>query len=192
MNSSPYTPTRACPHRLCKPLHLVPLPFMLAIFAFDLWHNWVFLVTFLFGVFLAAWLPRVIHFKRRHRAGPVTVKDVVQDLKDSPTEFDLAMQDSRYEGTGWRVLEVRRGWAVAAVTCDAILVFIVGATSVQVFRDLDEASRVAESAGLDAAMALGLVITVVFFGFSMYAHKKATQPRKPKRAWLPAFLRTNT
>lgn len=36
MSKTPHVPTRTCPHRWCKPLHLAPLPFFLALIAFDL------------------------------------------------------------------------------------------------------------------------------------------------------------
>lgn len=189
MGKKPYSPTRQCPHRWCKPLHLVPLPFCLAVFTFQLWNNWIFLVTFAFGIPLAIWLPKIVHFKKQPRGRPVTVKDVVQDLRESPSAMDLAMEDARYEGTGWRVLEVRKWWARVAVGCDMIFVAVVGLSATSVFASPGEASASAADARLGASMFIGLAITAVFFGFMMYAHKKATQPRKPKRAWLPASLR---
>jgi hypothetical protein len=45
---------------------------------------------------------------------------------------------------------------------------------------------------LDTSAVVGFVVAMFTFDFNLYAHKKATQPRRPKRAWLPAFLRTNT
>lgn len=191
MSRKPFTPTRTCPHRLCKPLHAVPALFGLPILAFELWHNLIFLLTLAFGIAMAVWVPKAIHFKRRPRSTPTTVKDIVQDLRESPSAIDLEMQDALYEGTGWRQLEVRKGWAAIAVTCDLLLAVLIGTSAVQFFAEIQESARVVEAARIDATMVLGFVIAGAFFAFDLYAHKKATTPRKPKRAWLPAFLRTS-
>lgn len=191
MNKKPYTPTRTCPHRWCKALHFAPLPFFLASFAFDLWHNWVFLVYLVVGIVGGVWVPRIVHFKRRPRSGPVTIGYVVQDLRESPTALDLEMEDAKYEGTGWRMLEVRKCWARAAVACDMVFVLLIGIGAVATFTNpAAEAKRAAETR-VDGPMLISILVGMVFFGFDIYAHKKATQPRKPKRAWVPAFLRTN-
>jgi hypothetical protein len=187
----PYHPTRTCPHRWCKPLHLAPAPFFLASFAFDLWHNWVFLVYLFMAILGGTWVTRFVHFKRQPRSGPVTVAHVVQDLRESPTALDLEMEDAKYEGTGWRMLEVRKGWARVAVACDALIVLLVGAGAMSTFADPAAEAKHAASATIDAPMVIGLLVGMAFFGFDLYAHKKATQPRKPKRAWVPAFMRTN-
>lgn len=191
MTKEPYMPTRTCPHRWCKPLHMAPAPFAIAIMAFDLWHNWVFLVMFASVVIATWWLPRIIHFKPRPRSKPATVKEIVQDLRESPTALDLEMQDVHYAGTGWRMLEVRKGWARVAVACDIILVTVTGLAAVAIFSNPTEAGESASEAALDTSMLIAFAVAIAFFGFAMYAHKKATQPRKPKKAWLPAFLRTN-
>lgn len=187
----PHVPTRTCPHRWCKPMHLVPLPFCLAVIAFQLWNNWIFLVTLVFGALMIYWLQKIVHFKPKPRSGPVTVKDVVQDLRESPSALDLEMQDARYEGTGWRVLEVRKWWARVAVGCDIFFAAAVGLGAVSIFSHPGDAAATTAAARIDADMFTGFVVTAAFWGFTMYAHKKATQPRKPKRAWLPAALRPN-
>jgi hypothetical protein len=191
MNKEPYVPTRTCPHRWCKPLHLAPLPFCLAIFAFDIWHNWIFLVTAVVSVTAVTWVQKMIHYTPRPRSGPIDIKDVVKEIAAAPSPMDLEMQDAKYAGTGWRMLEVRKGWARAAIGCDLVLAAVVGLTATAMFSDPQETGRQSAAASLDGAMLIGLLIAVAFFGFMIYAHKKATQPRKPKRAWLPAFLRTN-
>ncbi len=57
---------------------------------------------------------------------------------------------------------------------------------------LDPADRPALAREIAAELRnLGTLISFALIGFSVYAHKKATTPRKPKKAWLPAFLRTN-
>lgn len=170
-------------------MHLVPLPFCLAVFTFQLWNNWIFLVTLLFGVPMVIWLPKIVHFKRQPRSRPMTVKDVVQDLRESPSALDLEIQDARYEGTGWRMLEVRKWWARVAIGCDILFAALVGLAATTIFSDPDAAAADAASARADSSMFIGFAITAAFFWFIMYAHKKATQPRKPKRAWLPAALR---
>lgn len=187
----PYTPTRTCPHRWCKPLHVAPIPFAVAGLAFDMWHNWRFLVMVFLVLLLAPVVTKAVHFKRRPRQGPVTVQHVLEDLRDSPGPIDLEMQDARYEGTGWRVLEVRKGWARVAVGCDMLLLLLIGVSITAVFASLDESSAAASAMEFDLGFFISVAVAMVFFGFSMYAHKKATQPRKPKKAWVPAFLRTN-
>lgn len=188
----PYVPTRTCPHRWCKTLHLIPIPFFLAGIAFEMWHNWRYLVLVAVAVVGSVWVPRIVHFKRRPRSGPVTVAHVVQDLRESPSVLDLEMQDAKYAGTGWRMLEVRKGWARVAVACDLYLVTVVGLTTVALFGDTSEGAEYAESMRFDGVTVISFVIGLFLFGFNLYAHKKATQPRKPKRAWLPAALRTQS
>lgn len=186
----PYVPTRRCPHRWCAPLHVAPAPFALAIFAFQLWNNWIFLAVAVIGSVMMHWTTKIINFRPQRRSGPVTVKDVMLDLKESPSDADLALEDARYEGTGWRVLEVRKGWARVAVGCDMFIVAVVGLATASTFTEPDKAAgRVAE-AQMDISMVIGIVAVMPVVGFLLYAHKKATQPRKPKRVWLPAFLRT--
>lgn len=188
---TPYTPTRQCPHRLCKPLHWAPAPFALAAVAFDLWHNLLFLVPFLVGSVGMWWITKMLYVKPRQRTGPVKISEVVQDIKDAPSPMELDMEDARYEGTGWRVLEVRKGWARVAVGCDMLLCAVVGVTVTSIFTNPEAAAQESSSVTPDASMLFGVGVALLFMGFIIYAHKKATQPRKPKRAWLPAFLRTN-
>lgn len=185
-----FVPTRTCPHPWCKPLHLAPLPFALAMIAFDMWHNW--LNVFLFAAAVAGgwWVPKLVHYRPRPRSSAPTVRDVIEDIRSAPSAIDLEMEDARYEGTGWRVLEIRKSWARVAVGCDILLVLLIGMATRAMLSDPREAAREAsEDMGWETLVALA--IGLAFFGFNLYAHKKATQPRKPKRAWLPAFLRTN-
>lgn len=186
----PYSPTRLCPHRWCKPLHWGVVPFALALFAFNVWNNWFYWASAIVAGVAATWGSRVIHFKRRPRSEPATVKDVLQDLRDSPTEWELHEEDARYEGTGWRVLEVRKGWARTAVALDAFVLLAVGWGATATFTDPVKSAQMVESVSL-AVVLLPTLVGVLLALFVAYAHKKATQPRKTKRAWLPAFLRTN-
>jgi heme/copper-type cytochrome/quinol oxidase subunit 2 len=191
----PYKPTRMCPHRWCKPLHLALTPFALAVIAFDLWHNWLWLLSFAVCGTVGHWVTKAIHFRRRRTHGTTSpsVKDVVADLKESPTPLDLEMEDAMYEGTGWRTLEVRRGWATAAVTMDVFWVLLVGLVCTSMFADYaTQALRSSQGPLAHGSVSVvGFLTGVSLMGFTVYAHKKATQPRKPKRAWVPAFLRTN-
>lgn len=117
--------------------------------------------------------------------------DVVADIRDAPSAIDLEMEDAKYEGTGWRMLEVRKGWARVAVACDILLTLGIGVVAAAIFANpVEEAAHVA-SAEVDASLWISTVLSGVLIWFIVYAHKKATQPRKPKRAWVPAFLRTN-
>jgi hypothetical protein len=187
----PYVPTRTCPHRWCKPLHLAPVPFALALIAFDLWHNWRALLMFSFFVFAGVWMPKIVHFKRTPRSRPATAQELIEDLRTSPSALDLEMQDARYEGTGWRMLEVRKGWARAAVGCDLIIVTLCGLAITAMVTNPGEAAKEAESMRMDLSVVISVVAGAAFLFFNLYAHKKATQPRKPKKVWVPAFLRTN-
>lgn len=191
MKEKPYTPTRRCPHQWCKPLHLAPGPFALAAVAFDLWHNWLFLLPFALGSIGMWWLSKALHIKPRQRTGPVKISDVVQDIKEAPSPVELEMEDALYEGTGWRVLEVHKGWARVAVGCDLLLAAMIGLLVTEMFSDPAAAAQRSSSVTLDASTFVGIGVALLFMGFMIYAHKKATQPRKPKRAWIPAFLRTN-
>lgn len=192
MNKTSHTPTRICPHRWCKPLHIAPVPFALAVLAFDLWHNWIFLVTTAIGGVLLWLATKSVHYRHQPRSGPVKIEHVMQNLVQSPGPVDLEMEDARYEGTGWRVLEVRKGWARVAVGCDILFLTVIGLVSVALFSNPGASGQAASSARLDGSMIISLLVGGLFVWFTTYAHKKATQPRKPKRAWVPAFLRTST
>lgn len=188
--SKPYTPTRTCPHRWCKALHLAPAPFMLAVIAFDMWHSWKTLVILIAGGVAGVYLPKLIHYKPRPRSTPATFKEVIEDVRSSPGPIDLEIQDMKYAGTGWRMLEVHKGWARVAVGCDLFIMALIGIAATAMVTDpAGQARRADEPLGWMSV--ISLVIGIAFFGFSLYAHKKATQPRKPKRAWVPAFLRTS-
>jgi hypothetical protein len=187
---APYTPTRTCPHRWCKPMHLAPVPFGLAIIAFDLWNNWRMIIGLFLFLFLAYWVQKAVHFKRRPRSGPVTVAHVVEDLRAAPSPIELEMEDAKYEGTGWRMLEVRPGWARIALLCDMVIVTAVGLGATLLFSNPSMRAQEAQDMRFDGEFLISMLGGAAFLGFSVYAHKKATQPRKPKRAWLPAFLRT--
>lgn len=168
---------------------MVPVPFGLAAMAFDLWNslwNLVLLFVFIGG---SMFVTKAVHFKPRQRPHPPTVKDVIDDLRESPTAVDLEMEDAKYEGTGWRMLEVRKGWARVAVACDVLLVLGIGMIVTTIFQD--RAAAMETSRTFDSATVIGVLVSFAFMAFMMYAHKKATQPRKPKRSWVPAFLRTN-
>ena len=170
---------------------MAPVPFFLVLIAFDLWHNWRFLVFLAFCVAMGWYVPKLVHFKRQPRSRPTTISHVIVDIRESPSPIDLEMEDAKYEGTGWRMLEVRKGWARVAVACDTVIVALVGVAVTTLFADPAKAAQDSASARFDASMVIGAVVAITFFAFNVYAHKKATQPRKPKRAWLPAFLRTN-
>lgn len=187
----PFVPTRTCPHRWCKPLHLAPIPFAVAAMAFQVWNNWIYLLFIGIGILMSVLLPKLIHYRPRPRTAPVTIKDVVEDIKSSPSALDLELQDAKYAGTGWRMLEVRKGWARTAVACDMIFLAAVGLLCTAIFTDPTEAAQVRSKTTLDAASVYGCLVGAAFFGFQLYAHKKATTPRRPKKAWLPAVLRTN-
>jgi hypothetical protein len=167
------------------------LPFGLAIIAFDMWHNWLWLLFFVACAMAGVLLTKLIHFRPRPRSTPTTVRDVVEDIRSSPTPIDLEMEDAKYEGTGWRMLEVRKGWARLAVTLDAMWVLLVGIICTRMFADYEGAAAISAETPVSAGGWIGIPAGLAMMGFTAYAHKKATQPRKPKRAWLPAFLRTN-
>lgn len=188
----PYVPTRTCPHRWCKPLHTAPAPFVLAILAFYMWNNWLWLLIIVVAGTASFWVQKAVHVRRRPRSGPVSIQDVMQDSRDAPTPLDLEMEDAKYAGTGWRMLEVRKGWARVAVGCDMLLVLNIALCSVALFASPSRAATEVEHSTADVATYVSVLIGVAFFAFQAYAHKKATEPRKPKRAWLPAFMRTNT
>jgi hypothetical protein len=167
------------------------MPFFLAVLAFYLWNNWVWLLIVAAGAFGSWWVEKAVHMRRTPRTGPVSVRQVVYDIKEAPTALDLELEDARYEGTGWRVLEVRKWWARIAAGMDAFILANIGLVTVAIFSNpATEAKHVQDSTS-DAATYISIPIGLAVFGFNIYAHKKATQPRKPKRAWLPAFLRTN-
>jgi hypothetical protein len=171
---------------------MAPFPFLLAILAFYLWNNWVWLLLIVVSAVASYWAQQMVHVRRRPRSGTATFRDLIEDIRDAPSPVDLELEDARYEGTGWRMLEVRKGWARVAVSCDLLLALNIGLVSVAVFGNPGPAAQSVRESTSDVSTYISIAVGILVFSFQAYAHKKATQPRRPKRAWLPAFLRTNT
>lgn len=162
----PYKPSRICPHRLCPPLHTALAVTGLLAAAqvmFPSWLGWLFLVL--------AGLMGYAVFRPVHRQ----------------TMMDRVMQDETAQALGVH-LEVRPVWAFLAASTDLLFVLICMALNAALFTDAPGASITASDFTDYGGIALGTAL--VFF--SEYSHKMATKPRKPKRAWMPAFLRGNT
>lgn len=187
----PFVPTRTCPHRWCRPMHLAPLPFALASVTFLMWNNWIWVVLLGLGFLSGFILPKLIHYRPQPRNAPATIRDVVDDIKASPSAIELELQDAKYEGTGWRVLEVRKWWARVAIACDIFFLLQVGLLSTVIFMNPSEEARRTAETEVSASLLYGFLFGTAFIAFQMYAHKKATTPRKPKKVWLPAATRTN-
>lgn len=187
----PHVPTRLNPHRWCKALHIAPAPFALAVAAFALWHNWLLLLIFAAIITLNVWVTKVIHWRPAPRSRPASLAEVVKEVREVPSPMQMHMEDAKYAGTGWRMLEVRKGWARVAVGMDIFWVVLIGWGCTHMLADPASEAAAARHVDISVGTLLGFLPGAALFAFTVYAHKKATQPRKPKRAWLPAFLRTN-
>jgi hypothetical protein len=142
-----HQPTRACPHRLCQPLHgvtaIAALAFLIGAAASD---PAVILLLMLFGFLAAVAIYRLLHKQ--------------------------TMTESVHEAIEGRVrYEVRPGWATAAATIDALLaVATVAFFVVSCLTWTGEAASDAISrSGLAVALLGSLAVTVI----DQVLHRKA-------------------
>lgn len=154
-----FRPTRMCPHRLCKPIHLGLAVVGLCFIGQIIFES---LVGALFIVILGVIgfkIARLIHGKSLHQ-------QVLDDAVTAASET---------------VLLVRQGWANVAAGCD-LLFLIVGSLSVA---ELFRGAEGVEMPAPDAAGMFILAVAIAIPAFSEFAHRQATRPAKTKRVLVP-------
>ncbi|MFF7198264.1 hypothetical protein ACFZAM_31715 [Streptomyces sp. NPDC008079] len=154
-------PTRLCPHRLCRPLHSLACVFTLIFLIPVLWHGGFVVWGALAVLFVASTAVQRLFFPKGAMRGLV--------------EEEMAAAT----GSQPVVLLVRKGWARTAVVTDWYFVLglaLMAYTSVA-------APHKATQMPVSTATHLGsLALGLAPVAFSLYAHKKATDPVKAKRA----------
>lgn len=154
-----FRPTRMCPHRLCKPVHIA-LAVVGLCFASQIMFQSLAGALFLaiLGV-IGLKVARLIHGKSLHQ-------QVLDEAVTAASET---------------VLLVRQGWANVAVGCDLLFLLLGSLAVAQLFRDTGGVNVPA----LDAAGMLALAVAIAIPAFSEFAHRQATRPAKTKRVLVP-------
>jgi hypothetical protein len=162
----PFRPTRSCPHRWCRWLHGA-MVVCTAVALVQILFTGILSVLYFLAISVAAWVAiwAVTGSSPRQEA----MKEIL---------FEKAA-----EATGV-VLVVRRGWANIAAACDVVFCVFIMEVVAESFAHPD-ASMVPPSlveGAIAALLSLGMYLG------RRFAHRQATRPAKPKRAWVPAWL----
>lgn len=161
MTSKAFRPTRMCPHRLCKPVHIglavVGLCFISQVMFKSLVGALLIAILGVIGFKVA----RLIH-------GKTLQQQILDDAVTTASET---------------VLLVRHGWANVAAGCD-VLFLIVGSLAVA---QLFQGAEGVELPAPDAAGLFALGVAIAIPAFSEFAHRQATRPAKTKRVLVPAI-----
>jgi len=190
MDKKPFVPTKLYPHRWCKVMHWAPAPFGLALLAFDLWHQWQFLLVMVAVGFATGFIFRKINGKSQ--AQMMIEERLYGTPKQIGTVKDSTGEEHPvYSGTGWHSVQVNKVWARIAVSLDAFWLAVLVSAASALFADPASAAKSASETPFTLPGISSMVVSMGAFAFTVYAHKKATRPRKPRREWLPAFLRSN-
>lgn len=142
-----HEPTRACPHRLCRPLHGIAAIGGLAFIAAAAADEPYLLLILVVGALFSAAIYRIVHKQ--------TMADSVREAVDGHVHF-----------------EVRARWANAAATVDGILAvvivtcFIIACITWQ-GGDSGPVSR--------TAIVVALIVGAAFTAFNETLHRKAVR-----------------
>lgn len=160
MTATDYRPTRSCPHRLCRPTHVVGAVAGLCAFAQLAFHSIVGLAFMLAMAVLGYGVFRAVHNK---------------------TMWQVINSDLAEEAAGVELI-ARPGWTNIAIGCDLLFTLSGGAVNIMLFRG-DTAGTVPTP---DAAGYAGIGIGVGLMLLAEVSHRQATRPAKPKRLLAPA------
>lgn len=166
----PFSPTKRCPHRLCRTLHSTIVLTSLVGLGPLLWNaGWSYLIFTALTMVIGS------------QAGKLAWK--------GRSMVDRAMDEAVGEGAGSagnmssRHLIVRPVWANIAAGVDMIAAMFGGGVA---WRDVHgTADYSTPTGGADVFIVIAFV--VVFLWFWEFAHRKATEPAKPLR--LPVFVK---
>lgn len=160
-----HVPTRLCPHRWCRHVHMLFAAVGLVALAPLIFHS---LIVFA-GVAITGFIGYAVARAVRGR---------------SLTQLSAEEVAARHGNARTPHLIVRPGWARAAIACDFVFLFSVTSLAFSVFRNPSgEADRAAAGMG-DIT---GLIVGTAFLAFTEYAHRKATEPARPLRLPVPAI-----
>lgn len=167
----PYSPTKSCPHRWCRPVHLILGAIGLASLGPTLWQaGWKYLVFSALALVIMAQVEKIA-WKGKSAA-------------------DRAMEDQVAQGAGSagnmssRHLVVRPVWARIAICMDCVMGFLGGNLLWdQVGSKMDYS---VPTSGSVIFVVLGGVGAVVWFW--NFSHRKATEPAKPLQ--VPVFVKS--
>lgn len=158
MAAAEFTPTRYCPHRWCRRLHLatgVPVLLMLALILVRDAHPWIALAYLAVCAVTGLVISARVH-------GHTPREEVLATLEPAAVSHPLV---------------VRRGWARLAVTLDAMM---FAAATLVVVGDLtwpagDDSQSLVSSSTLDTVVTFGIGMTVVTL--LEMSHRLATRSR---------------
>ncbi|MGA5598482.1 hypothetical protein ACPCSE_30030 [Streptomyces cellulosae] len=166
MSERQHTPTRLCPHRWCRPVHTLLTVVAVALLAPLVFHS----------IVVALALPAL-----------GLISYAILRAVRGRTLTELAAEDvaTRHSTSSAPHLVYRPGWARIAIAGDLFFLLLAATALPAVLLDSPgEAERVA----LEVGDISSLVTAVAFAVFTQYAHRKATEPVKPKRATVPQAI----
>lgn len=187
---SPNLPTKACPHRYCRQVHQVWVVGVLVAL------GPAFGVNPLYIVFLFV-LGGAFYFVERHAWGGKTnteryideaqqkdlnAKDVAHLHRvDDNRPSDQFSQRTVFPGG----LVLRKGWARIAIGLDVFWTFLVLSSLWSIYsQDFSESYKLPEASLKEL---WSFVIPSFMIWFTHYAHRKATDTRKPRKQWFDLF-----
>jgi hypothetical protein len=174
---SPGRPSRACPHRFCRPLHSTFLTLtglgLLAMLAGPILFSLSMILLTICLVWLIAILLRggndSVHGNTSTHAAPL-----------APAGKILAASNDHGPLAHW--YGIRTGWARAAAAMDALfvlmsIIFVVGSVE-KIGRFTEE-----PEGGFDWSPVVAILVGIGLAAFRVYAHYKATAPTRPAAEW---------
>jgi len=170
---SPGRPSRACPHRFCRPLHGTFLTLMglglLAMLAGPILFSLARILLTICLVWLIVILLRggndSVHGNTSTHAAPL-----------APVRKILAASNDHGPLAHW--YGIRTGWARAAAAMDALFVLM---SVIFVVGSVERVGRFTEGpeGGFDWPLVVAILVVIGLAAFRVYAHSRATAPTRP-------------
>lgn len=178
----PNLPTRTCPHRYCRQAHHMWTTLGLAVLVLACVRSPEYLLWFiLFGAIAMIITSRIWKKPKQH----VFEDDLLQEElnRNDIAQKHLVTGETQPRWNPKRTvfpggLQVRKGWALAAVLMDVLWIVLMATLLVTSVQSPDDANPVPS---MDVS---GFVSTAVGFGmvgFYEFCHYMGTKPRKPRK-----------
>ncbi|MEV7674995.1 hypothetical protein [Streptomyces sp. NPDC088752] len=161
-----HRPTRLCPHRWCRPAHMLLVAVGLVAFTPVIFHSMIAFV----GIALMCLV--VYAITRAVRGRTIT---------------ELSAEEAAAQHGNGRIphLVVHTGWARAAIAMDFFYLAVVTLLAARVLHDPAGEADAAAAAYTTEFSLPSFLLGVACAVFLQHAHKKATDPVRPKRVLVP-------
>lgn len=190
--AAPNLPTKNCPHRYCRQVHQSWAVIGLAVLAPALFTEPLYML-FILGLAAVTYV-----FERLAWKGKSATDRAMEDEEQKAlNEKDIAHLHRVDEGASKNQFDpkrtvfpgglvVRKVWANIALGFDIFFALNIAAMLVVVVAmPTEDVYKVPNARSLGDYITLGIGIAILFFG--QYAHRKATDTRKPRKQWFGLF-----